>query len=315
MINLFNIEDYKINTNKFCHLLHDEVVNEFEQDFAEYVGAGYACSANSASSLITLALWNKKQIVTIPSLIPTVVPNAIIRSGNQLNWRDDTIWVGNMYKLHSFEGYSIYDSAQQVERDIFKKVNPQDLMIFSFYPTKPVGSCDGGMIVSDDREKIEWFRKAVMGGATASDNSWDRDLIFPGWKMNMNSIQAYIAQQNLQKLDNKNERIAEIRSVYNKAFHRDNKSSHLFRINVKDRNKFIDKMRAKKICCGVHYKACHLNPVYNAYKADRQSYVKKSKKDSKTTVSIPLHEKLTDEDLEYIIGKIHKARRVLKAVR
>ena len=34
-------------------------------------------------------------------------------------------------------------------------------MIFSFYPTKPLGGSDGGMIVTDDYEKYKWFKEAV----------------------------------------------------------------------------------------------------------------------------------------------------------
>jgi len=317
MISLFNVEDHQIDTRDFAHLLHDKVVTEFEEEFADYVGAGYACSANSATSLITLALWNKGVTVTIPSLMPTVVPNAIVRSGNYLNFRDDTRWVGNVYRLHAFNAYSIYDSAQQVERDLFKiEASPEDLMIFSFYPTKPVGSCDGGMIVSDDREKIDWFRRAVMGGSTPSNNSWDRELMFPGWKMHMNSIQAHIAQKNLRRLEAKNERLIEIRRAYNMGFNKDNKSNHLYRINVKDRDEFIKLMKEQHIPCGIHYQACHLHPVYNAHKEQATfEHFKKSKKDAKTTASIPFHENLTDENVEYIIEQVRKARRVLKAVR
>ena len=56
MIELFNIPSYIIDTSKFSNLLHDEIVQEFECRFAEYIGAKYACSANSASSLLFLSL-------------------------------------------------------------------------------------------------------------------------------------------------------------------------------------------------------------------------------------------------------------------
>jgi dTDP-4-amino-4,6-dideoxygalactose transaminase len=221
-----------------------------------------------------------------------------------------------VYRLHVFKNYAIYDSAQKVERDVFKtKASPEDLMVFSFYPTKPVGSCDGGMIVSDDREKIDWFRRAVMGGSTFSSKSWNRELMFPGWKMNMNSIQAHIAQKNLRKLDAKNERLTEVRQMYNKEFQRDNQSGHLYRINVQDRDDFIKLMRERRIACGIHYTPCHSHPVYNAYKEGWSDPCKKSNEDSKTTVSIPFHDNLSDLKVEYIIEQIRKARRVLKAVR
>jgi hypothetical protein len=42
MISLFNIPDYIIDTSKFKSLLHDDIVTEFENNFASYVGAKYA---------------------------------------------------------------------------------------------------------------------------------------------------------------------------------------------------------------------------------------------------------------------------------
>ena len=54
-------------------------------------------------------------------------------------------------------------------------------MIFSFYPTKPLGGSDGGMIVTDDYEKYKWFKEAVLNGTTYSDSSWGRDISFPGY--------------------------------------------------------------------------------------------------------------------------------------
>ena len=72
----------------FSNLLHDRVVREFEENFAKYVGAKYACSANSASSLIYLAAL-RYQNMNIPSMIPSVVPNAIINAKSHFNFVDD----------------------------------------------------------------------------------------------------------------------------------------------------------------------------------------------------------------------------------
>ena len=56
MIKLFHINNYDINTSRFSNLLHDDVVNEFEQNFANYVGAKYACSINSATKLTSMPI-------------------------------------------------------------------------------------------------------------------------------------------------------------------------------------------------------------------------------------------------------------------
>ena len=37
-------------------------------------------------------------------------------------------------------------------------LKPVDIMIFSFYPTKPVGGMDGGMVVSNDKKRHGLFQ-------------------------------------------------------------------------------------------------------------------------------------------------------------
>ena len=109
--------------------------------------------------------------------------------------------MGHSYILHQFDDYKIVDSAQKLERNQFQnECNPEDLMIFSFYPTKPLSGSDGGMIVTDDYEKYKWFKEAVLNGMTYSDNNWERTISFPGYKMYMNSIQAQILLNNFEYL-------------------------------------------------------------------------------------------------------------------
>ena len=43
--------------------MHGEIVNELESKIAEYVGAKYAVSLNSASSAIFLSLLNKNETI------------------------------------------------------------------------------------------------------------------------------------------------------------------------------------------------------------------------------------------------------------
>ena len=296
MINLFNIENYTIDTSKFNHILHDNCVNEFENTIANYVGAKYACGVSSATNAIYLAMskgpGTDGETVTIPSMIPPVVANAIITSRHRVKFEDNVDWVGNSYILHEFEDYKIIDSAQKVDNDQFKKeANDEDLMIFSFYPTKPIGSSDGGIIVSNDFEKIRWFKEATMNGMTYAHNNWDRTIKFPGYKMYMNSIQCYIANENLKLLDFKKMKLNSIRKKYNKAFGYNNTSDHLYRIEVANRDEFIKNMRGQSIVCGVHYDALHDSPVYGTTDICKNSSII-----SKKTVSIPFHEKLDIND-------------------
>ena len=320
MINLFNIENHKIDTSKFNHYLHGSIVSEFESNFCEYIGAKYACSVNSATNAIFLALLNKNQHVIVPSMIPPVVCNAILTSGNKLDFNDDTNWVGDSYILHQFEDYKIIDSAQKVDNNQFKKeANDEDLMIFSFYPTKPIGSSDGGIIVSNDYEKIKWFKEATMNGMSYAHNNWDRSIKFPGYKMYMNSIQSYIANENLKLLDFKKMKLNSVRKKYNHSFGLNNTSDHLYRLEVNNREEFIKNMSDSGIVCGVHYDALHEVDTYRKSTTRPYSVTDEICKNtsivSKKTVSIPFHEKLDTHDqfsngaVDYIIENVNKYKK------
>lgn len=302
MINIFNINEYNINTSEYSNLLHDKKVIQFEEKIADYVGAKYAVTFNSATSAIFLLLLNKNITVDIPSILPPVVINAIVTSNNKYNFYDDVNWVGDSYVLHNFGDYKIVDSAQKLEKNQFKKeCNPEDLMIFSFYPTKPIGSCDGGMIVSDDLNKILHLKEMALNGMSFSENNWDRKIKFLGYKMYMNSIQCDIALKNFELYESKLERLSYIREHYNKNLGLNNTSSHLYRINTNERDTLINNLKKHNIQTGIHYTSLHNHEVYKI----NDDFLPNSEIESLTTLSIPFHEKLINNDIEKIIKIIN----------
>ena len=302
MIKLFHIENYKIDTSKFSHFLHGDIVNDVEESITKYVGAKYGVAMNSATSAIFLSLLNKKVEVKIPSIIPPVVLNAILTSGNKIKFIDNVDWVGGSYTLHDFGDYKIIDSAQKLEKNQFKnEANPNDLMIFSFYPTKPIGGMDGGLVVSNDYNKIAWLREASFNGMSFAENNWEREIKFPGWKMYMNSAQAYVIKQNFMRLGHKETILEAIRVIYNSYFCRNNTSNHLYRINVPNRGEMIDSFKKNGIAYGIHYTAQHLNSVYTK----RGTYnLSKSFLEAETTLSIPFHEKLQADEINKIVKEV-----------
>ena len=303
MIQLFNLNNHIIDTSKYSNLLHDSIVTKFEGTIAEYVGAKYAVTFNSATSALFLALLDKNTTISVPSMIPPVVLNAIITSGNKHDFIDDINWVGDSYVLHNFGDYKIVDSAQKLEKNQFKnECNPNDLMVFSFYPTKPVGSSDGGMIVSDDLEKITHLREMALNGMSYADNNWERKIKFAGYKMYMNSIQCDIALQNFNLYEDKLDKLSKVRDIYNNELNYSNTSNHLYRINVSDRDKFINEMKNNGIVTGIHYSAAHLNDVY---KIDTIN-CPLSDINSLQTVSIPFQELLTLKEIKTILDIVKK---------
>jgi len=330
MIKLFDVPKCTINLSHFDNILHDKVVRQFEQKFANYVGARHACSFNSASSAIFLALrmiadscpamLEKK--IQVPSTIPPVVPNTIINAGYELEFNNNVQWIGNHYTLANFGSFRIIDSAQAVYRETFKQHMPQDLMVFSFYPTKPVGGIDGGMIVSDDSSKIEYLRKMSMNGTDQAINSWERSLTSIGWKMYMNSAQAQVACYQLELLDERQHLLDRIRSKYRTAFEdsrfdrygtiiatEKQNGYHLYRIAVANNDHFISKAKADGICCGIHYRALHNHPTYSKYAGSGVSgQFTISNMVHMHSASIPFHAGLEDEDIVKVINFVKTYR-------
>ena len=304
MISLFNIPNYIIDTSKFKSLLHDDIVTEFENNFASYVGAKYAVSLNSATNAIYLInkLWYN-ETYKVPTMIPPVVLNALITSGSKIEFTDDTWWIGDSFYLNCGTDFNVIDSAQKVYKNQFinESFYDNDLMYFSFYPTKMIGSSDGGMVVSNDKSKIDKIREMTFNGMSQESNNWERKQSMVGYKMYMNSISAYIANENLKMLDEKKYKIKKVRKKYNDAFGLNNTSEHLYRINVKNRDKFMQRAKGMDIVCGIHYDCAHLNPIF---KHTFQN-LKKSEKESKTTVSIPMHEALTVKDIDKVIKLVN----------
>ena len=106
---------------------------------------------------------------------------------------------------------------------------------------------------------------------------------------------------NFVNFDKKMSGLGNLVDIYNKELGYENSSKHLYRIEVLDNQQFVDNMKNAGIVCGIHYSALHKNSVYrNAEKFD----CPKSEKIEKRTVSLPMNERLSFNQLEYVIDKV-----------
>jgi dTDP-4-amino-4,6-dideoxygalactose transaminase len=233
--------------------------------------------------------------------VPNMLQNALKNRYTAWKFCDNIAWPGHAYTLHDWGDFKIIDSAQQVDRDQFRTMaNDDDLMIFSFFPTKPVGSCDGGMVVSNNKEKIERLRLLANDGfSNVFKESWNRKHEIAGYKMYMNSFSAFIALKNLERLEIKKTRLQDIRNLYNERFGIKNTSDHLYRISVSNNRRFIKQAEQAGLTCGIHYNAEHLNGIY---KPIDNEPLPLSVKVSNTTVSIPFNEALNKKDVDAVIN-------------
>ena len=147
--------------------------------------------------------------------------------------------------------------------------------------------------------------------------AWEYDIIGPWYKCNMTDIMAALGLVQMERYPKLLERRHEIVARYNEALkdlnvavlnHKgeDHCSSHhlyLVRLLGKTReeaNRVIEQMAERGIATNVHYKPLPMMTAYKALGFDIKNYPNAYHL-FENEVTLPLHTRLTDEDVEYVI--------------
>lgn len=158
----------------------------FEEEIAEYTGAPYAVSVDSCTNALFLCCtYLKVKEVTIPSKTYLSVPMSIIHSGAQVIF-DKRTETNNWCGTYQLKPYPIYDAAKRLTTNMYI---PNSYMCLSFHIKKHLGIGKGGMILTDNKEAVEWFKKARYEGR--SEKYYREDNISSlGWNMYMTPQEA-----------------------------------------------------------------------------------------------------------------------------
>ena len=169
---------YKVKHNPY------KIVRMFEESIADYTGAPYAVSVDSCTNALFLSCkyLNVKR-VSIPSKTYLSVPQSIIQSGGTVVFDESrNEWTGS-YQL---EPYPIWDSAKRLTSNMYI---PGSFMCLSFHIKKTLKIGKGGMILTDNPDAVDWFKKARYEGR--SEVLYKEDNIKTiGWNMYMTPQQA-----------------------------------------------------------------------------------------------------------------------------
>ncbi len=148
--------------------------------------------------------------------------------------------------------------------------------------------------------------------------AWEYDVIGPWYKCNMTDIMAGIGLAQLERYQGMLERRRHIIGVYDNALkdlpvavlnHYGEDfagSGHLYITRLlgrtdQERRDVIIKMAERGIACNVHYKPLPMMTAYKALGFDIKDY-HNAYNLFVNEVTLPLHTRLTDEDVEYVIS-------------
>lgn len=208
--------------------------------------------------------------------------------------------------------------------------NLADFSSFSFHAVKNFTTAEGGAATwrsidgVEDEEIYRWFQLYSLHGQNKDAlsktklGSWEYDIVAPLYKCNMTDIMAAIGLKQLERYPEMLERRRELIERYDKAFlplgvktlphYREDhfSSGHLYITRVpgitgEQRNEIIRKMGEAGIVCNVHYKPLPLMSGYRALGYEPEKYPN-AVRFYENEITLPLHTKLTDEDVEYVVG-------------
>ena len=204
-----------------------------------------------------------------------------------------------------------------------------DFTSFSFHAVKNFTTGEGGALTwrnhqdIDNEKMYKEFQLLTLHGQSkdalekSALNSWEYDIIYPGYKRNMTDVVAAIGLVQMKRFPALLARRRQLIERYNEALKDENvsvlphytdnytSSGHLYLVRLtgrdsEGRNQVINQMAERGIATNVHYKPL---PMMTAYK--RLGFNIKDYPNAyhffENEITLPLYTKLTDEQVDYIL--------------
>lgn len=225
----------------------------------------------------------------------------------------------------------IEDCAHAIETEYrgSKAGTMGDFGCFSFYVTKNVVTGEGGMVLTKDAETAARIKMLGLHGMTK--DAWKRfgsagykhyQVVECGFKYNMMDLQAAIGIHQLRRVEQYWHRREQIWNRYMRELSdlplglpaapdaHTRHGYHLFTLQVEGercgvtRDQFIDAMTARNIGVGVHYVSVPEHTYYRETLGWTPEQYPHAMRVGRSTVSIPLSAKLTDDDVDDVVAAI-----------
>jgi dTDP-4-amino-4,6-dideoxygalactose transaminase len=201
-----------------------------------------------------------------------------------------------------------------------------DCGVLSFYSTKNIVTGEGGMVLTNDTDVATRIKRLALHGM--SQDAWKRfaddgykhyEVVEIGFKYNMIDLQAAIGMHQIPRVEDYWERRLRVWERYNVAFAdlpvslpapldpNSRHALHLYTILIEaeraplTRDQFITALHKRNIGTGVHYQSIPAHPVYQERFGWKPEDYPNADAIGRSTVSLPLSAKLTEQDVEDVI--------------
>lgn len=350
--------DAAVEVLKSGYLRQGPKTKKFEENFANKVGADHAIAVSSGSAALHLAylsLLEEGDEVLVPSFSHISTASMVSFSNGKpifcdLDSRTFTLDLDSAKEgitkkteaiapVHLFGNACDIDMIKEFARENNLKIiwdaaqahgteykgrdvgNYDDLVCYSFYPTKNMTTGEGGMITTNNPQLDEKIRLLREHGQT--DKYYHPSL---GLNYRMTDVEAAIGLKQLEKLDdfvetrrkNANYLTKELSSIggiipplvrkeVKHSYHQYTIMLDLEKLNC-TRNEFVDYLDEEKIGAAVHYpRPIHKQPIFREMFGDITLPTVENISDR--ILSLPVHPQLEDRDLEEVVKGVESVAR------
>ena len=202
---------------------------------------------------------------------------------------------------------------------------------FSFYATKTLTTGEGGMVTTDSPAAAARIRLMRLHGIERDawkryrdDGSWRYEVHEAGFKYNLTDLQAAIGLVQLAKCDAMWQARQGIAQRYTDALSsleelllpeiRSDRSTswHLYVVRLRldrlriDRDAFIRALKARGVCCSVHFIPLHLQPYYQRAYGYRAGDFPNAEQQYASCFSLPIFPSMADDEIEAVVRAVQQ---------
>ncbi len=323
---------------------------EFENNFAQYTKTKYAVAVSSCSAALEISMRYlniKGKEVIVPTNTFVATPNAVIFAGGKPVFADikaDTLCldpqdvkqkitpntagviavhlsglicpqIADLKQICQDNGLFLLEDCAHAHGAMLNGAKAGTFGAagcFSFYPTKVMTSCEGGMITTNNKDLSDYARILRFYGQNVQ-----RQAVALGYNWRMSEVTAIIGKHQLENLDAFVEKRNEIARLYESAL-ADVWGISLFHAPLNARvayykypillDKAINKEKLAMILKEkfgietghIYYPPCHLQPYYQQNYGTGQGQLPVAENVLSRVLCLPMHYEVTPSDVSYI---------------
>lgn len=196
-----------------------------------------------------------------------------------------------------------------------------DMGCFSFYPGKNLGACgEGGAVVTDDDDLADCLRCLRDWGQRGKYNH-----VLKGFNYRLDAVQGAVLGAKLPHLDDWNAARRRVANAYDQRLDPsirraagpfgDDHVCHVYAIQTPARDEMIASLARAGVPTNIHYPVpVHLQPCH-ADLGYRRGDFPVAEALAETTLSLPIHPHMTEDQIETVIGAVNAYAQVPVALR